>query len=59
MLPVPQLDPRLFALSLVSLWPTAAQVLRHTLLGQVAVAFAACSEAVAWLALRRPARRVE
>ncbi len=46
-------------LSLVSLWPTAAQVLRHTLVGQVAVAFAATSEAGAWLALRKAARWVE
>lgn len=44
---------------LVSLWPTADQVLRHTLVGQMAVAFAAASEAGAWLALRRAARWVD
>ena len=46
-------------MGLVSLWPTAQHVLRHTLVGQMAVAFAAASEAGAWLALRKAARWVE
>jgi hypothetical protein len=46
-------------LTLTGFWPVAHQVLRHTVVGQVAVAFAATSEAGAWLALRRAARWVE
>lgn len=46
-------------LALTRLWPVAHDVLHHTLVGQVAVAFAAASEAGAWLALRRAARWVD